>query len=98
MLALNQLQLNDDIGIIQLLHGRLGNDLAKSMAYHTGNFSYIKHLNVKNILVGKYKDLLYFYTIMGDSTVNAIYNILTEEDIQAIIDHCYRLLEPYNTL
>ena len=97
MQVLNQSQLNDDIGIIELFHGRLGNDLAKSMAYHTGNFWYIKHLNTKNILVSKYVVLLQDYDIVGDTTINNKYNILTESDIQAIIDHCYRLLEPYNT-
>jgi len=97
MQVLNQSQLNDDIGIIELFHGRLGNDLAKSMAYHTGNFWYIKHLNTKNILVSKYVVLLQDYDIVGDTTINNTYNILTESDIQAIIDHCYRLLEPYNT-
>ena len=97
MQVLNQSQLNDDIGIIELFHGRLGNDLAKSMAYHTGNYWYIKHLNTKNILVSKYVVLLQDYDIVGDTTINNTYNILTESDIQAIIDHCYRLLEPYNT-
>ena len=97
MQVLNQSQLNDDIGIIELFHGRLGNDLAKSMAYHTGNYWYIKHLNTKNILVSKYVVLLQDYNIVGDTTINNTYNILTESDIQAIIDHCYRLLEPYNT-
>ena len=97
MQVLNQSQLNDDIGIIELFHGRLGNDLAKSMAYHTGNFWYIKHLNTKNILVSKYVVLLQDYDIVGDTTINNTYNVLTESDIQAIIDHCYRLLEPYNT-
>ena len=97
MQVLNQLQLNDDIGIIELFHGRLGDDLAKSMAYHTGNFWYVDHLNTKNILVSKYIVLLQDYNIVGDTTINNEYNILTENDIQAIIDHCYRLLEPYNT-
>jgi len=97
MQVLNQSQLNDDIGIIELFHGRLGNDLAKSMAYHTGNFWYIKHLNTKNILVSKYVVLLQDYDIVGDTTINNKYNVLTESDIQAIIDHSYRLLEPYNT-
>ena len=97
MQVLNQTQLNNDIGIIQLFHGRLGNDLAKSMAYHTGNFWYVDHLNDKNILIGKYLQILQDYIIIGDSTINALYNILTEDDIQAIIDHSYRALEPYNT-
>lgn len=97
MQVLNQSQLNDDIGIIELFHGRLGNDLAKSMAYHTGNFWYVEHLNTKNILVSEYVTLLQDYVIVGDTTINNTYNILSEDDIQAIIDHCYRLLEPYNT-
>ena len=97
MQVLNQSQLNDDIGIIELFHGRLGNDLAKSMAYHTGNFWYVDHLNTKNILVSEYVTLLQDYIIVGDTTINNTYNILSEDDIQAIIDHCYRLLEPYNT-
>jgi len=97
MQVLNQSQLNNDLGIIQLFHGRLGDDLAKSMAYHTGNFWYVDHLNTKNILVSKYVVLLQDYNIVGDTTINNEYNILTENDIQAIIDHCYRLLEPYNT-
>lgn len=96
MQVLNQSQLNDDIGIIQLFHGRLGDDLAKAMAYHTGNFTYVEHLNTKNILAGKYLQILQDYIIKGDSTINALYNVLTEDQIQAIIDYCYRLLEPYN--
>jgi len=98
MLLLDQAQLNTDIGIIQLLHGRLGDHFARSMAYHTGNFWHIDSLNRKNQAVGNYINILYAYDIKGDSTVNAVYNILTENDIQSIIDFCYRLLEPYNTI
>jgi hypothetical protein len=96
MLELNQTQLNEDIAIIQLFHGRLGDELAKSLAYHTGNFWHIEHLDQKNWLVGKYIDILYAYRIYNDATINALYNILTQDDIQSIIDYCYRLLEPYN--
>ena len=96
MLELNQDQLNEDIAIIQLFHGRLGDELAKSLAYHTGNFWHIKHLNQKNWLVGKYIDILYEYKIHGDAETNIPYNILTQDDIQSVIDYCYRLLEPYN--
>ena len=96
MLVLNQTQLNEDIAIIQLFHGRLGHELAKSLAYHTGNFWLIKKLDMKNQLVGKYIDILYSYDIVGDIDTNLLYNTLAQDDIQSIIDHSYRLLEPYN--
>ena len=96
MLELNQTQLNEDIAIIQLFHGRLGHEVAKSMAYHTGNFWNIKYLDKKNQLVGKYINILYSYDIKGDVETNLLYNTLTQDDIQSIIDYCYRVLEPYN--
>ena len=96
MLELSRAQLDEDIAIIQLFHGRLGDELATSLASHTGNFWHIKHLDIKNQLVGKYIDILYSYDIYNNSTINAAYNILTQDDIQSVIDYCYRLLEPYN--
>lgn len=98
MLKLSREQLDEDIGIIQLLHGRLGDELAKSLAYHSGNFWHIKHLDRKNQLVAAYLDILYGYNLAGSDDINALYNILTEEDIISVIDYSYRLLEPYNTL
>ena len=89
-------QLNEDIGIIQLLHGRLGLDLSNSMAYHTGNFSYIEFLNTKNILIGNYLEILNMYEIIGDAAVTDLNNVLSIEEIENIIDDCYRNLEKYN--
>jgi hypothetical protein len=97
MQALDQTQLNTDIGIIQLLHSRLGEDLAKSLAYGTGNFIYLSTLNNKNILISKYIEILYRYQIIGDYTSTEKYNVLTVQDIQDIIDDAYRQLEKYNT-
>lgn len=96
MQAFGQTQLSSDIATIQLLHGRLGLDLSKSLAYHTGNFMFLSQLNKKNILISKYVDLLYKYDIKGQTSTNDYYNVLTEEDIQAIIDDAYRELEKYN--
>lgn len=93
---LSQAQLNSDIAIIQLLHGRLGLDLSKSLAYGTGNFIYLSELNKKNILISKYIDLLYKFDIKGDHEATEYYNILTVDDIQNIIDDAYRQLEKYN--
>lgn len=89
-------QLSKDIGIIQLFHSRLGLDLANAMAYHTGNFWYIDFLNIRNILIGNYLEILYSYEIVGDETANNAQNVLTMSDIESIIDHCYRELDKYN--
>ena len=97
MSELSRDQLTHDIAIIQLFHGRLGNDLSKSMAYHTGNFWYIDQLNKKNLLITAYLQILDFYDIKGDSTITEKYNRLSVDDIQSIIDNSYRLLEVYNT-
>jgi hypothetical protein len=97
MQALDQTQLNTDIGIIQLLHSRLGEDLAKSLSYGTGTFIYLSTLNNKNILVSKYIEILYRYQIIGDYISTERYNVLTVQDIQNIIDDAYRKLEKYNT-
>jgi hypothetical protein len=96
MQALDQVQLNSDIATIQLLHSRLGLDLAKSFAFHTGNFMYLKTLNLKNILISKYIEILYRFQVIGDTTVTEYYNTLTVQDIQDIIDDAYRELERYN--
>jgi hypothetical protein len=97
MQQFNQNQLNEDIATIQILHARLGNDLAKSMAYGTGNFMFISQLNKRNILISVYRDILYRYEVIGDTDTTEYYNVLTMDDIQAIIDDCYRELEKYNT-
>ena len=97
MLKLSLTQLGDDVGMIQIMHARLGLALAKAMAYHTGNFMFIDKLNKKNMLVGDYIDILERYDILGDTTINDLNNVLTEEDIEAIIDDCYRELEKFNT-
>ena len=96
MKLLNTTQLNEDRGIIQLLHGRLGLDLARSMAYHTGNFWFIEHLNEKNQLISNYLEQLAIYEVVGDATASDAYNVLTMEDIESIIDDCYRELEKWN--
>lgn len=96
MQILSQTQLNNDIANIQVLHGRLGNDFAKCLAYHTGGLSNLKALNQTNVLIGHYKDILYRYEVVGDSTLNNLKNTLTTTDIEAIVDDCYRRLEKYN--
>lgn len=96
MQALDQIQLNLDIATIQLLHARLGLDLAKSFAYGTGNFMFLRELNKRNILISKYKDLLYKFQMYGDTIPTEHYNVLTVQDIQDVIDDAYRELEKYN--
>lgn len=98
MQALTQTQLNEDIAAIQLLHGRMGLDLCKCLSGHTGNVMYISEFNKKNIMIGNYVDILYRYEVVGDQTITERNNVLTVEDIESIIDDCYRELEKYNTL
>jgi hypothetical protein len=97
MQVLDQTQLNSDIATIQLLHSRLGLDLAKSFAYGTGNFIFLSQLNKRNILISKYIEILYRYQVIGDTGPTEYYNVLIIQDIQDIIDDCYRELEKYNT-
>lgn len=97
MQQLSQSILNEDIGIIQLLHSRLGLELCKCMMYGTGNQGYIDSLNNRNILIGDYIEILYKQVIQGDSGVANARNVITIEDIESIIDDCYRELERYNT-
>ena len=97
MQALDQTQLNADIAAIQILHGRLGLDLSKSLAYHSGNNTYLRELNKRNILVSKYMDILSRYQVIGDTITTEYYNVLTVEDLQAVIDDAYRELERHNT-
>lgn len=96
--VLDTTQLETDIAAIQVLHARLGQDLAKSMAYHTGNFMYIKRLNDKNVLTSVYIDILYKYYPVNNEEISNAYNVLTMTEVQSIIDDCYRQLERYNTI
>ena len=96
MQALNEELLAEDIARIQLLHSRLGRDYAKSLAFHTGNFMYLRKLDRKNVLVGDYLDILNFHEMKGDTVTTNRHNVLTVEEIESIIDDCYRELEKYN--
>ena len=98
MKLLDTEQLNEDIGIIQLLHGRLGLDLANAMAYHTGNFWFVEFLNAKNILISNYLEILNMYEIIGDAAVTDLHNVLSIDEIEHIVDDCYRQLEEYNVV
>lgn len=96
MQLLNTTQLTEDIAIIQLMHGRLGKDLADSLAYHTGNLTFLRDLNRRNMLIGNYLDILRAYDIVGDEVVTLAYNVLSIAEIESIIDDCYRSLNKYN--
>ena len=97
MQQLSQTILNADIAIIQLLHSRLGLELCKCMSYGTGNQQFIDSLNNRNILISDYITILYKQVIEGDSTIADARNVITIDDIESIIDDCYRELERYNT-
>jgi hypothetical protein len=98
MKLLSTTQLNEDIALIQLLHSRLGLDLARSMAYHTGNFWHIDFLDTKNQLIANYLEQLNLFEIKGDAAATNYYNVLTIAEIESIIDDSYRELEKYNVV
>ena len=92
--ALTQELLNGDILRIKVFHGRLGEEFANSLGYHTGNFWYINHLKMKGFLIGKYIRALERYNADGS---DAIENVITNADVEALIDDAYRQLEQWNT-
>ena len=90
---LTQTILNADILRIKVFHGRLGEDFAKSLGYHTGNWWYINHLKMKGFLVGRYIQILERYNADGSDTIE---NTITFTDVEGIIDDSYRQLEQWN--
>ena len=96
MQLLSQPQLNQDIATISVMHARLGDDLAKSLAYHTGGLTFLNELCNKNIAVGICVDILTHYNVMGDAAASALHNVLTIEEVERMIDYCYRQLHKYN--
>ena len=93
-MPLIQAQLNKDLLNIKIFHGRLGDDWAKSMAYHTGNWWYVQHLFRKSLLVGYFLEALERYNANGSDTTE---NVINNSDAESIIDACYRELEEWNT-
>jgi hypothetical protein len=93
-MPLTQAQLNNDLLTIKVLHGRLGDDYAKSLAYYTGNRWYLNHLFRKCLLIGYYLEALERYNADGSDETE---NIITNSDVESIIDASYRELEEWNT-
>ena len=92
-MPLTQAALNNDLLKIKVFHGRLGNDYATSLAYHSGNWWYLKHLFRKCLLVGIYIEILERYNANGSDDLE---NVITGGDVANIIDACYRETEQWN--
>ena len=92
-MPLTQSQLNDDILRIKVSHAKLGDDYAKSLAYGTGNFWYLQYLCNKAELIGIYVEILEMYNADGSDEVE---NVLTNAQIESIIDSAYRETEEWN--
>lgn len=95
-MLLTTTDLTNDIATIQLLHSRLGNDLTKCIMFHATDLEQIRTLNETNQLIANYLEILNRYTIVGDEVVTNLKNALTMEEVQQIIDDCYRRMEKYN--
>jgi len=92
-MPLIQTQLNGDILRIKILHSRLANHRSLSLAYHTGNVWYQEHLHKKSYFVGVCIEILERYNADGTDTIE---NVISNADVEAIIDSCYRELEEWN--
>ncbi len=93
-MSLTQTQLNGDILRIKVLHGRLGDDWAKSLAYHTGGWWYLRFLQNKVHHVGICIRILERYDADASDEDT---NVISDADAEAIIDSCYRECEEWNT-
>jgi len=94
-MALSQYFINQSIGKIQILHGRFASDLCDMLKRHTGRDVVYDQLVDVNNVVGWIIDILYNYVPYGNTYLNDLYNGLTEEEIQSLINYGYRTLNKY---
>jgi hypothetical protein len=87
--------INNAIGNIQTLHGRFANEYCNSLKRYLGNKPLLDNLTSVNKTVGFIIDRLYDYEPYGITSVNDELNNLTEEEVQTLIDWCYRILNKY---
>jgi len=96
-MAFSQDFIDTTIGNVQLLHGRFCNELCNVLKRHTGERTLYDDMVNQNNHIGWAIDILYDYDPYGNSTLNDLYNSLTEEDLQIIINYCYRVLNKYGS-
>lgn len=96
-MALSQEYLNTEIGKLQILHGRFGNELCNILKRHTGSMLMHSELVRANNMVGWMLDIIYNYNAIGVSELNDAANILTETEMKNIMDYGYRIMNKYNS-
>ena len=94
-MAYSEAGLNITIANIQVLHARFANDYCNFLKRRTGHSITIDRLTSINNMVGRIIQILYDYTPYGNSTLNDLYNGLTETEMKGIIDYSYRILNKY---
>ena len=80
---------------IQLLHGRFCHELCNVLKRHTGEKTLYDDMVNQNNHVGWAIDILYAYRPYNNTTLNDLYNDITEDDLKNIIRYCYRVLHKY---
>lgn len=94
-MAFSQTFIDRTIGNIQVLQGRFANELCDMLKRHTGVDVLYDDMVAVNNFTGWLIDIMYAYTPYGNTVLNDLYNTITEEDLQIIINYCYRSLHKY---
>jgi hypothetical protein len=85
------------IGNLQILHSRYANEMCNILKRRVGDQQMYDELISINNAVGNIIDILYDYHPYGNTVINDRCNDLTEEEIQSIINYCYKVLNKYNS-
>ena len=94
-MAHSQAYINITIGNIQVLHARFANEYCNFLKRRTGREVSISRLTSINNIIGKVLYILDNYVPYGNTTLNDLYNGLTEEEITALIEYSYRVMNKY---
>jgi hypothetical protein len=94
-MALTTTYITTIIGNLQTLHGRFANELCNFLKRRPGNMPTHDKLISVNSTVGYIIDILYDYDCYNISTLNDLYNNLTESEIMELVNWSYRSMNKY---
>ena len=96
-MAFSQDYINVTLGNLQTLHGRFCNELCNILKRNIGERVLYDDMVSINNHIGWAIDILYRYIPVGNETLNDLNNSLSEDDLQKIINYCYRVLNKYGS-
>ena len=94
-MAISQAYINESIGKLEILHGRMGNEFCNILKRHTGDRLMYDEISSAVNLCGWIIDILYDYRPVGIKEINELNNTLTEAEINAMINYGYRIMNKY---